>query len=75
MTHSLSPQNPIFPFKTSAKDFSKSISRLSKTNSIYPAIVVLIHEFAFSQLPPVLLADSIVVEKSKRKENAKNFTS
>ena len=72
--HSLSPQNSVFPFKPSPEYVSKTISRLSKTNSTYPAIWVLLPEFAFS-CTASSVACSITVEKSQKKEKVKNFTS
>lgn len=68
MTHSLSPQNSVFPFKPSPEYVSKIISRLSKTNSTYPAIWVLLPEFAFS-CTASSVARSITVEKSKKKKS------
>ena len=70
LTHSLSPQNSVFPFKPSPEYVSKIISRLSKTNSTHPAIWVLLPEFAFN-CTASSIAHSISNSREKQKKKKK----
>lgn len=64
---------PDLPLQDLSKGFLQDYFQVVKNNSIYLPLLVLIHEFAFSRLPPVLFAGPVVVEKSIRKQKCQEL--